>query len=685
MRSFSPLIRSSVFCVALVAMFTVCANRHTRAQESESPPAEVPASPAEADTSESPAPLRAPKPRTVPPPRKLTAGDRDDLEAFFDGAIGAYMENKHIAGGTVAVVSGNEIIFQKGYGYADVEAQIPVDPATTMFRIGSISKLLVWTAVMQLVEEGKLDLDADVNTYLKDSPVTVPGTFPEAITLKSLLTHTPGYEDSSIGLFAREFDDLEPLGDVLHRHMPARVRPPSQLASYSNHGTALAGYIVERVSGMPWEDFVEQRILQPLDMKNTTVRQPKLADLPTEMSKGYKYREGRFKEESFEYVPPAPAGSASASARDVGRFLLAHLHDGELDGQRILKPETAKQMRERLFEPAPGLDGMCYGFWEMHCNGQRLIQHGGDTVLFHSFCFMLPEHGTGMFVSFNTDTSGGVSRQLAEVFLDRYYPAGDRPRPVPPEGFKDRAKPYLGTYKLIRQSETSVSKLGILLNNAKVSLGDDESLVVGIGSNTMRFAEVEPNVFAEIGGEDRIVFKEDPTTKEISHLFLGRLPAVAMAKMVWHESPRLHAALFGGGLVLLVSAVLGWPFVTMVTRGELIAGRPSTAMSRLASGFAWLGCVAVLAIVGVIVYEMQTHKDDLAFGLSTPLKQIMYATPAVAVIAAVMLLFALMSWGGRYWRFTGRVHYLLVALAAAGIAWQLYYWNFMPLNFTGRI
>src|SRR6516165_2067024 len=277
--------------------------------------------------------------------------DPGDLEAFFDGVINVQLKSKHIAGAVVAVVAGDKVVFSKGYGYADVEGRRKVDPEKTMFRIASISKLLTWTAVMQQVEEGKLDLDADINTYLKD--VKVPAVYDKPVTLKNLLTHTPGFEDYVLGLFAHSPKEVPPLAEVLREQMPARVTAPGLISSYSNHGTALAGYVVACVSGKSWEDYIEQRILQPLGMKNTFVRQPAEEQLPAGMSKGYKWEGGRFKAEPFEYIPAAPAGCISTTAADAAKFMLAHLHDGRLGDARILKPETARQMRQPLFYNDP--------------------------------------------------------------------------------------------------------------------------------------------------------------------------------------------------------------------------------------------------------------------------------------------------------------------------------------------
>ena len=194
------------------------------------------------------------------------------LEAFMDGAIEANMDDLHINGVTVSVVSGDSLYWSKGYGYSDSENNIKVDPATSLFRMGSVSKLFVWTAIMQLYEDGLLDLDADVTTYIKD--FTIPDNYKEPITMKHLLSHTPGFEDYYFNLFST--DSLPPasLADEVNLHMPGRVRPPGVHSSYSNHGTGIAAYIVEQLSGMNWDDYVEQKIFQPLGMDLITFRQP---------------------------------------------------------------------------------------------------------------------------------------------------------------------------------------------------------------------------------------------------------------------------------------------------------------------------------------------------------------------------------------------------------------------------
>ncbi len=457
-RSRSSRVIPSAVCLAALLLAT--AALAARAQEPAKPPgaeptpAEPAAKPSEAEPSTaSPTPADSSSAEPAAPAAAATRHgptDRAELEAFIDGLMAVQLKDKHIAGATVAVVVDGKPLFAKGYGYADVAAKKPVSAEETMFRIGSVSKLFTWTAIMQLAEAGKLDLDADVNTYLKD--FQLPETYPQPVTLKHLLSHTAGFEDHVLGLFAHEASDIEPLGVVLAREMPSRVRPPGELASYSNHGTALAGHIVAQVSGMPWEDYVEQHLLQPLAMTHTSLRQPPKDELPAGLSKGYKYVNGKYEEQGFEYVPIAPAGSFSSSAVDMTHFLIAHLDDGRYGDAQILKPETARQMRELLFTHDPTLPGMAYGFMRMSYNGQQIIEHGGDTFWFHTHFVMLPAEKVGYFISYNTESAGGVRSQFLEAFLDRYYPAAETPPARPATDLKDslRAMPAATAASVIR-------------------------------------------------------------------------------------------------------------------------------------------------------------------------------------------------------------------------------------------
>ncbi|HZD94436.1 MAG TPA: serine hydrolase domain-containing protein, partial [Candidatus Sulfotelmatobacter sp.] len=262
----------------------------------------VPPSPQQPAVSES---------RVPEPPHAMTA---EDVHAFLDGFVPMQLEREDIAGAVVLVVKDGTILFAKGYGYSDVDKKNPVTVDATLFRPGSISKLFTWTAVMQLVEQGKLDLDKDINGYLD---FRIPDRFGKPITLRNLMTHTPGFEEQVKDLITEEGSPIATLKQHLTQHIPERIFPPGTTPAYSNYGAGLAGYIVERASGRPFNDYVAENIIKPLGMARSTFAQPLPADLKPLMSNGYNSGSGKAKQ--FEIIEEAPAGALAATAADLSR------------------------------------------------------------------------------------------------------------------------------------------------------------------------------------------------------------------------------------------------------------------------------------------------------------------------------------------------------------------------------
>ena len=384
-------------------------------------------------------------------PPVSTPIDPAELDAFLDGLIGHQLAASHIAGATVAVVQDGQVLLAKGYGYANVEQGIPVSPEQTLFRPGSISKLFVWTAVMQLVEQGKLDLNADINTYLANAspPLTIPDTFPQPITLAHLMTHSPGFEDQGLGTIARNAEEMLPLGEYLASYMPQRVRPPGELSAYSNYGTALAGYIVGLVSGMPYEQYIEENIFQPLQMTHSTFLQPVPESLVANAAQGYKHVNGVFEARGFRVHPGRlPAGALSSTAEDMAYFTPAHLQDGQYDGARHLAARNRGRDARPAVCPRPGGERLGVWFHETQANGLRGIGHGGATQLFHSELFLLPDQQLGVFVSYNSAEASLAAMELLVSFVNHYFPAERTALPEPDAQAYQR---YVGSYLAARQ------------------------------------------------------------------------------------------------------------------------------------------------------------------------------------------------------------------------------------------
>jgi CubicO group peptidase (beta-lactamase class C family) len=628
-----------------------------------------------AQVPQQPPPLAAPQAIPPAPPAPGGLKDPNELEAFVDGVVAAQKESNHVAGMTVAVVAEGRVFFAKGYGLADRAAGRKVDPERTLFRVGSVSKLFTWTAVMQLVDEGKLDLKTDVNTYLAGTPVRVPDTYSQPVTLTHLLTHTPGFEDVVVGLFGRSPASLRPLATLLAEEMPARVRPPGVLSSYSNHGTALAGYIVERISGMPYEQYIEKRILEPLGMAHTTARQPLPKALEADMAVGYRFGDGEYKAEEFEYVPASPAGAVSASAVDMTRFMLAHLQGGRYGDSRILSEAAARTMHERLFGHVTALNGMLHGFYEMNRNGRRIHGHGGDTLWFHSELALLPDEQVGLFVSCNSGDCAAPRSALVKAFVDRYFP--NQPAAAPSSGKRsDPAGTFAGSYRTIRLSSRSIAKVAGLLALTVTELPDGRLRTGGLGANVRRWVQVAPFVFRNVDGDERIAFLMGRDGRA-THLVVD-FPAIAFERLGPLETPVAHLSIGGGSLFLLLTAIVAWPIGAWRgwRRRRAGAADGSVRAPRSARLALWLAAVLLVAFVAVLVVAL-ADPMEIVYGVPQLLRSGLALPIAAAVLTAVSLIFAWRAWRRRYWRLWGRFYYTLVTLSAVAFLAVLWYWNLL--------
>jgi len=433
-----------------------------------------------------------------------------DLSTFFDGLVPYALENGDIAGGVISVVKDGKVIFARGYGYADLATRAAPSPDTTLFRPGSTSKLFTWTAVMQLVEQGKLNLDADINQYLD---FKIPSRDGQPITLRNLMTHTPGFEDTARDLLPASANDVN-LEKYLKTHIPARIFAPGKIVAYSNYGCGLAGYIVQRVSGERFEDYIQHHLFDPLDMHHSSFAQPLPAALAPLMAKGYESASDG-KPQPFEAVDPAPAGALSSSALDMANFMIAQLQDGRFGDTRILNQATAELMHSRQYTAAPGLNGFDLGFYQEDSHGQRIIGHGGDTMVFHSDLHLLLDANVGIFMSFNSAGSAGgahvVRKAVFAKFLDRYFPYQAPAEPTVGTARADAAR-VAGWYESSRRSEGALRVL-YLLGQTRVAAMPDGAIVVSIWNDyagkPLHWRETGPLTYREVNGDAHLKFVAD--------------------------------------------------------------------------------------------------------------------------------------------------------------------------------
>ena len=610
----------------------------------------------------------------------------ETIAALVDEIVPTQLNAEGIPGATVAVVLGGEPVLATGYGVADVEEGRPVD-ADTIFRIGSIGKLVTFTAVMQLVEQGRLDLDADIATYLD---FELPDRLqhhpfrgdPGPITLAHLLTHTAGFEDARGGGYSLDAGSVPSLAEVMRERMPARIFRPGEAVAYSNYGAALAGYIVERVAARPFAEYVAEHVFAPLGMERSTFAQPLPPDLAPHLARASRVIDGELQRDRFVYVAMTPAGSTSATASDMASFMLAHLGDGS----GILAPETLGMMQERQFGHHPRLDGMAFGFVERTVNGQRVLVHGGDIFSYQSGLFLLPEHDLGLFVSY----SGGGYGEPLNLFhrlLDTFFPEATTATRQESAGAAERSRALIGEYHANRRSYSSDESLLGLMEAMRVGVTDDGYLEVSVLGESTRFAEIEPGVFAALrdghsvfpyGALNTVVFADGDRGRTM--LFTDG--KVSYEEAPWYRTTGVTLLAIGGTALLCLLTLLGWSLSS-----ALRAIRRRRSLQPAAAKVArWTAAVfaasVVVSLLGVALIAGAVDpilgQPLAAFGVEPVWSPLLLVPEALLIVTGIALTpLTVVVWHRRLWSPLARLHYTLLAALALALLAALAYWNLL--------
>lgn len=636
-----------------------------------------------AQVPEKTAPKIAPPPESAAPnpmpaiPSAAHKLEQSDLEAFFDGILPLQLERSDIAGASVLVMKDGHVLLKKGYGYSDVTKKTPVDPDRTMFRLASISKLFTWISVMQLAEQGKLNIDTDVNQYLD---FQIAPAFGKPVVLRNLMTHTGGFEEVIRDLIMVNPKNPPTLRDFLVQNQPRRMYPPGQVSAYSNYGVGLAGYIVQRVSGEPFETYVDEHIFQPLGMTHSSFHQPVPASLASFVSDGYRSNTEK-PPIGFEVINPAPAGALSTSAPDMGRFAQALLNGGELDGHRILKPETLAEMWTRRFAASDHLPAMCMGFYQVWRNGLHFIGHEGDLIAFHSLFFLEPREKLALFVSYNSAGSASKTRdEVLRAFADRYYPYTAAPPLQKPTSTELQA--MTGTYQPTRRAESTKMKLAELFDCTHVN-ADSKNGVLRIDDfdnlrgHQQKWKPGADGLWHEEDGQDLLYGIRDSRGRVVRLAF--DFAGQQLERVPWYENDRLNLALGSASIAVILAVILA--LLVRYFRHLLFPNRPrweplsGTLRLSFAPRAAALAWTVLLVYLGVLVGVMMNpdavpdHRYDKYFLICNVLTAIAIFLSIFAIIAGIRI------WRREDVRPISRVKFSLVALACLFLTWFSIHWH----------
>jgi len=599
------------------------------------------------------------------------------------------MARLHVPGVTFVAVKDGEVLTMRGFGYSDIEAGKGVDPATTVFRAASVSKVFTGMAVMQLAEQGIVDLDEDVNTYIKG--FRIPPTYPEPITLRRLLTHTAGFDERNLGMSEFGSRVYPRLGEYLAAELPPRIRPAGQEIQYSNHGVALAGYVVECASGMPFADYVAEKILAPLGMERSDFRLT--PDIEQRLSSSYQWRRGKYVKAPYVHINVTPAGALMTTAADMAKFMMANLAGGALGGARLLGAEYVEAMQTQQFTNDPRVPGIGYAWLMGRRNGRRVVVHGGDLWEFSTQLLLAPDENLGLFVSGNSSGAAPLADELVKAFFDTFFPpleAADASSTVQPAGnmstpgaldMAGAPRELAGVYRMTRRPVTTADKAISLLTQFRVTAQDDGTLTLafpaGYGMPMTTWAPAGPGLYRDTAGDDLMAFDDWKTAAvqaRPSRMYIGTW---AFEKVPVYETASFTLAAVAAMAVVFVWAVLAWVF-----------GRKVSGLAAV------LGLVNLAAIAGIAGSLLAIP----AWELTTAVPQTTRAALALPLAGAALAL--ALVWQNvrriaaekrrQRWTFysrrtrtglTGTVLPWLVIAVDGAFIWLLHTWNLLGWRF----
>lgn len=601
-----------------------------------------------------------------PPPPAMT---EEALEAYLDPIMEVQLAQRHIAGAVVVIVKDDRIVLAKGFGFADLAEKRAMTGSDTLVRPGSISKLFTAIAVMQLVEQGKLDLDRDINDYLDFHVPTPDGGVP--VTLRRLLKHRAGFEEHLRGLYA-PMAEPAPLERVMKDELPRRLFPSGEVPAYSNYGMSLAGYVVQRVSGEDYVDYVDRHILQPLGMPHSTFRQKLPDELEPLMSKGYHVSTAP-PLDHFETIPFSPAGALSASGADMGRFMLALLNHGANDSGRVLEPETLQQMMPPKVADPIGSVGLA--FYQSSFVGRSFVGHDGATQAFHSDLLLLPEERFGFFLCYNSAGTGVGGPKILPGLMERYFGPMPASSLSDPAAAPSHAQAVAGLYKPTRRSDATWLRLSALAQQVEIAALPNGDIALHAAAWPFGPGQVlhETSAFSYAGSDNSKISFEQLQAAPSVIMRLG-LPLLVYEPAPWYSNALIILGLLLASLLVTLLSLIAWPIGTILRwrRGVRFGRTPRDGRDLVLVRLALASQLLTVAALQLALMQGPT-------GWAQPVNSAIIGLYAIAWLAVTGGILA--TWVAyRFWRDRvgsrwARLQQTVLAVGSLYFAWFCLTWN----------
>ncbi|MEU3274430.1 serine hydrolase domain-containing protein [Saccharomonospora sp. NPDC006951] len=597
------------------------------------------------------------------------------------GSVGKLIEDQlrrdRIPGAVVTVVAGGKTILSEGYGLAEVSGQRPMDPENTTLFAASEAKMFTAVAAAQLIRSGKIDPEADVNRYL--SGFRIEDTYPgEPVTMNHLLTHTAGFDMDYVGLNSETGAGIQSLGESLAEKQPKRVRPPGRMMAYDNYGVALAGHIVEEVSGKPFDRYLADHVFGPLGMHDSTVTQPTPPAIAAELAVGYRPDGTEYVAAKGQYGPWTPTGAgAILTAADLGKFMTALLDKDPRLGEGV-----ADLVTRQHFTTDRRIPGIGYLMVEGEHGEARMVSKDGDLPGFHHELALLPEHGIGVYIGYNGDGDGNAAffdaKTTRDAVLDHLLPTKtpSRKQAVPGD-----MSSFEGTYRASTTSEYSLAKVSALTTPVTVEASGDSGIrtsgvSIDPAKDVQEWIHVGSGEFAERDGAGRLVFDGEGNLVSTSGP-----EAMTYLPLAWHQNPTTHLILFGCGGIALLAGLLWFPIAALIRRRR---GESTTTGRKVCAIVSWLSCaigVAFLAGFFTLVSDGNAMNETILIG--SPLLTVLPYLPAAMLVTLLgMLVFTVVGPVRKWWNRRQAIGYVALTLATVAFLGVCAYYNLLAIGDT---
>jgi CubicO group peptidase (beta-lactamase class C family) len=610
-----------------------------------------------------------------------------ELNDFLDFMLPFQNATYGLAGVTFSFIQNNELVLTRGFGYSNLSTRELVDPDESIFRVGSISKTFTAIAALQLVEDGILDLDTDINDYL--TTFQIPKTFRNPITLRHLLTHTAGFEESSFISIYNSTEYLPTLEEVCRTGIPDRFSPPGIIPSYSNYGYTLIGYLIELLIGVDFNTYIETEIFQPLGMNHSTFDEPVPVELEDNMSASYY---SIYENETDPYfLSISPAASCGSTALDISNLMIALLDNGHFNGTQILQNETVQMMLDDQFIPHPNLQSIGFGLYEMDLNEIHVIGHGGDVPEFHSLMALFPEEDFGFFISYNSYWGVYAREHFLASFLESFFPFPGR-QVDPIENYDRNLEFFEGRYVTTRRVYTE-KVITLPWNDSTFIITPFDFLdlfstgievhngYLRIENLDLDFVQVEEDYFVEATGtyDFRIAFirnKFDRVSHMYSNLF-GSITALEKLHPIYDDTRIVYYITIPIGSLFLLATI--WWIIEAIIRY-----RRTKTMENIQEIMPKLfpfGLVACATLIIGLTYRVSNQIILLKAHTIAGIKGLMTFPILVIIFLALMVLFSIFSWRGignkdkkPYWNALDRIFYTILTFLGITFIWVTNYW-----------